>query len=184
MLKVIFSNKDISQNSEYYACVCDLLENKDVTDLDKHPHHLGASRFQHSLNVSYFNFLLCKFFRLNAKSAARAGLLHDMFFYERKNHTKIQNRHPVEHSNIAFYNASMRFPINDLEADMILNHMWPLTPHLPRHAETVIITITDKFCAVSEIGCYLCKALKDKIVCKTKTAVKNNGGHSSEKSAL
>ena len=163
MLKAIFSRKDISHNSEYSLCVSDLLENKDVIGLSELPHHLGTSRFQHSLNVSYYNFLLCRFFRLDAKSAARAGLLHDLFFYDRRTHTRIQNRHPVEHSNIAFYNASMRFSINDLEADMILNHMWPLTPHFPRHTETYMITLTDKFCAVAEITSYLFRTAADRI---------------------
>ena len=34
---------------------------------------------------------------------------------------------------------------------MIVNHMWPLSPRLPRYRETYVITLVDKFCAVAEV---------------------------------
>lgn len=151
MLKAVLSRKDLTMLSEYYDCVRDLLDNAQVRLLDSFPHHICTTRFQHSLNVSYYNFLLCKKFHLNARSAARAGLLHDFFFYDRKTHEKIRNRHCAEHANIALYNASTAFPITQLEGDMIVNHMWPLTAGLPHFAETYIITLVDKFCAAAEV---------------------------------
>lgn len=155
MLKAILSRRDIAECGEFFSYICDILQCNDVLALGEHTHHIGTSRLQHSLNVSYYNFKLCKLLRLNARAAARAGLLHDLFFYDRKKHRKIQNRHPAEHANIALYNASMRFSISELEGDMILNHMWPITPHLPRHAETYVITLVDKFCAAAEVTAYL-----------------------------
>ena len=163
MLKAILSRKELSENGEFYSCVGDLLNCRDVRELENFAHHIGTSRLQHSLNVSYYNFLLCRFLHLNARAAARAGLLHDLFFYDRKTHEKVRNRHPAEHANIAFYNASMRFSITELEGDMIVNHMWPATPHLPRHAETFVITLVDKFCASAELSAYLWRRLSDKI---------------------
>lgn len=151
MFQAVLSKKDLSGVDEYYSCVSDLLENKDVLSLGGFRHHCGTTRLQHSLNVSYYNFLLCRFFHLNAKAAARAGLLHDLFFYDRRTHEKIESSHAAEHANIAFYNASERFPINELEGDMIINHMWPVTRHIPRHRETFMITLVDKFCAVAEV---------------------------------
>lgn len=163
MLKAILSRRDISKSDEYYSYICDLLACGDVRELQNHTHHIGTSRLQHSLNVSYYNFRLCKLLRLDARAAARAGLLHDLFFYDRKTHERIQNRHPAEHAKIALYNASMRFPINEIEGDMILNHMWPMTPHLPRHAETFVITLVDKFCALTELSAYLCRLAGSKL---------------------
>ena len=154
MFRAILSKKDLSKQDEYYACVRDLLDDKSVLSLSGFRHHIGTTRFQHSLNVSYYNFLLCRFFRLNARAAARAGLLHDLFFYNRKTHEKVANSHPAEHANIAYYNASQMFPLNEIESDMIINHMWPMTPTLPRHRETFVITIVDKFCAVAEVLTY------------------------------
>ena len=160
MLKAILSKKELTESGEYYSYVRDLLCSSDVQRLRECRHHIGTSRFQHSLNVSYYNYRLCRFFKLDARAAARAGLLHDLFFYDRKTHEKIRNRHPAEHANIALYNASMQFPISELEGDMILNHMWPATPHLPRHAETFIITIVDKFCATVELSEHFFKKLR------------------------
>ncbi len=154
MLKAILSKKELTENEEYISYVRDLLASSEVQRLRECRHHIGTSRFQHSLNVSYYNYRLCRLFGLDARAAARAGLLHDLFFYDRKTHEKIRNRHPAEHANIALYNASMRFSISELEGDMILNHMWPATPHLPRHAETFMITLVDKFCATIELTSY------------------------------
>lgn len=159
MIKAILSRKTLSECPEYYSCVEDILENNVVRSLAEHAHHIGTSRLQHSLNVSYYNYILCRFLHLDAKAAARAGLLHDLFFYDRKTHEKIQNRHPAEHANIALYNASMLFELSEVEEDMILNHMWPMTPHIPRHAETFVITLVDKFCASAELISYFRKRL-------------------------
>ena len=81
MLKAIGSRKDLKQQL-YYEFVADLLESKSVQDLKQYRHHIKTTRFQHSLNVSYYNYLICKFFHWDAVSAARAGLLHDLYFYE------------------------------------------------------------------------------------------------------
>lgn len=155
MLRAILSKKDLSKTGEYYTCVRDLLGDRAVLSLSEFTHHCGTTRFQHSLNVSYYNFLLCRLFRLNAEAAARAGLLHDLFFYDRKTHERIVNSHPAEHANIAFYNASQMFSVNDVEGDMIINHMWPVTKNIPRHPETFVITLVDKFCAAAEVTEYI-----------------------------
>ncbi len=151
MFKAILSKKDLSECSEYYSCVSDLLNNDAVLKLSEFRHHIGTTRFQHSLNVSYYNFKLCKLFRLDAKSAARAGLLHDFFFYNRKEHVNAERSHAAEHAKIALENASEMFSLNAVESDMIVNHMWPVTTKLPRHGETYAITVVDKFCAVAEV---------------------------------
>lgn len=157
MFKAILSAKDLSHEDEYFNCVNDLLRNKTVLSLGDFKHHIGTTRFQHSLNVSYYNFKLCKLLRLNARSAARAGLLHDFFFYDRKTHEKIMRSHSEEHADTALFNAMEMFPITELEGDMILNHMWPMTPRLPRHRETFIITLVDKFCAMAEVMTSACR---------------------------
>lgn len=152
MLKAILSGKDLSEFDEYFSCVKDLLDNENVLKLREYRHHLFTTRFQHSLNVSYYNYRLCKLFRLDAKSAARAGLLHDLFFYNRKEHANVEHSHAAEHAKIALQNASALFSLNDAETDMILNHMWPMTAKLPRHGEAFAITVVDKFCAAAEVA--------------------------------
>lgn len=151
MFKAILSRKNLSDVDEYYSCVSDLLSSEAVLRLSEFQHHLVTNRFQHSLNVSYYNFKLCKLFKLDAKSAARAGLLHDLFYYNRKEHIKEERSHAAEHAKIALQNASALFRLNEVETDMIINHMWPMTTRLPRHRETFAIQLVDKFCAVAEV---------------------------------
>ncbi|MCH5196289.1 MAG: HAD family hydrolase [Oscillospiraceae bacterium] len=164
MLKAVLSRKNLSECKEYISCVSDLLENGNIQKLADFNHHIGTTRFQHSLNVSYYNFLMCGFFGLDKKSAARAGLMHDLFFYDRRKHEKGigESSHISEHPKIAFFNASEMFSINELEGDMIINHMWPMTLHLPKHRETFVITLVDKFCAAAEVLTSLRSRLKRK----------------------
>lgn len=164
MFKAILSRKDLSKDKEYFSFVSDLLHNDTVMKLTEFRHHIGTTRFQHSLNVSYYNYLLCKLLHLDYKSAARAGLLHDLFLYERKKHINSERSHSAEHSKIALRNAAKLFTLNDVERDMIINHMWPMTPTLPQYSETFVITLVDKLCAIAEfsqmVGCYTGRKLR------------------------
>ena len=153
MYKAVLSKKELAEQKDYFECVEDLLRDKNILRLRNFAHHSGTTRFQHSLNVSYYNFRLCRFFRLDAKAGARAGLLHDLFFYDRQEHERVKGEgwHGIGHPKIAFFNACDLFSINQVEGDMIVNHMWPLSPRLPRYRETYVITLVDKFCAVAEV---------------------------------
>ncbi len=154
MYKAIFSRKQISDVPEYYRCVSDLLDDRTVQQLGQFTHHKGTTRLQHCVNVSYYNFLLCRKLHLDARSAARAGILHDLFFYDRKEHVPVEGEggHFSGHPKVAFFNASELFPINEKEGDMIANHMWPLSPHMPHCAECWAIQLVDKICAVGEFS--------------------------------
>ena len=81
MLKAIGSKVDIlgsGKGEAYYYLVSDLLENDLVLKMKDFTQHGDTSCFQHCLNVSYYNYKICRFFSLNARAAARAGLLHDL----------------------------------------------------------------------------------------------------------
>ncbi len=153
MLKAICSKKELSSDS-YYSCVSDIINSTELDKLKEITHHISTTRFQHCLNVSYYTYLICKKLHLDARAAARAGLLHDLFYYDRKkynkNKTKGQLSHSSMHSRMAAENASMLTDITALERDMIEKHMWPVTRPLPKYKESYIITITDKYCAILE----------------------------------
>ena len=150
-LKATGSRKNLSE-SEYYALIADLLELEEIQQLKQFRHHIMTTRFQHCLNVSYYNYKLCKSLKLDAKSAARAGLLHDLYFYDTKayTHSKPAVRHSKHHPELALRNAEKLLKLNEKERDMIQNHMFPMTFALPRYAETYLITLVDKYCAVIE----------------------------------
>lgn len=153
MLKAICSSKDLTDNS-YYDCIKDIIQQKQVQELQSITHHISTTRFQHCVNVSYYSYIVCRFLKLNARSAARAGLLHDLFYYDRKEYNakrlKGQDSHSKHHSLEASANASEITNITRLERDMIEKHMWPATRSMPKYKETYIITVIDKYCAVLE----------------------------------
>lgn len=151
MLKAILSRRDLLDYDSYYSCVKDILSSSEVMELRSFKHHIGVNRFQHSLNVSYYNFRLCKFLHLDARAAARGGLLHDLFFYDWKEHIKSEASHAREHPKIALENASRLFALSEREEDMIYNHMFPLTLRRPHFRETYVITLIDKLCTLTEV---------------------------------
>ena len=59
--------------------------------------------------------------------------------------------HGFTHPKTALKNASQVFELNDREKDIIIKHMFPLTPGLPRFKESWIVTISDKICSIMEI---------------------------------
>lgn len=153
MIRAILSKKDLTKQTGYYECVKDLLDDQNILNLMNYQHHKCTTRFQHSLNVSYYNYLICRKLHLDARAGARAGLFHDLFFYDRKEHTPVKGEgwHGVGHPKVAFFNTSELFSINQREGDMIIKHMWPLTLSFPKYRETYVITFVDKFCAVAEV---------------------------------
>ncbi len=152
MLKAIGSKKNLLE-LPFYGYISDIFENEEIQKLADYTHHIYTTRLQHSLNVSYYNYIICKFLGLNAISAARAGLLHDMFFYNRKDHSKkfYKKSHSAYHPEIAVENAKSYFYLDPLECDIIEKHMWPANiSRVPKYKETYIIVFVDKYCAILE----------------------------------
>lgn len=155
MLKAVCSNKNL-EDSDYYQCIADLIDRSELEPLKEITHHIASTRFQHCVNVSYYCYIICKVLKLDARSAARAGLLHDLFYYDRKKYNAIRRKyknrpsHSHMHSIMALNNASKLTNLNQLEKDIIYKHMWPVTKASPKYKETYIITTVDKVCAVFE----------------------------------
>ena len=59
---------DIAQ--EYFDTISDLIDTQEVQALKKCSQHLATSRFQHSLNVSYYSGSLTPLFTTDLKHSA------------------------------------------------------------------------------------------------------------------
>lgn len=136
---------------EFMSCVDDIIYNDKIQKLDDHTHHYNTSRLQHSINVSYYSFLICHFFGWDYRSAARAGLMHDLFFYDWRVTKFIRSRHASWHPRIACDNAQKICELNPIEKDAILKHMWPCTLVPPKYKESFVVTLVDKVCALFEV---------------------------------
>ena len=117
-----------------------------------YPHHGVTNCYQHCLHVSYYNYIWCNALGLDARSAARAGMLHDLFLYDWHTHAKEtgEHFHGFTHPRTALDNAVKYYELTEKEKDMILRHMWPLTPIPPKSREGMVIIYSDKFCGLVE----------------------------------
>lgn len=150
--KVNLKNMDDMLAVEYMSCVWDLMDEKKIQKLDEHVQHCNTSRLQHSINVSYYSFLICRFMGWDYRSAARAGLLHDMFYYDWRVTKGNRTNHASWHPRVAYDNARKITELNKIEKDAILKHMWPCTLVPPKYKESYVLTFVDKTCAVMEVA--------------------------------
>lgn len=146
----------MKRNNEFWNIIKDILSDETVQSLHLFKHHYGSNRYEHCLSVAYYSYKMCKFLGLDHVSAARGGLLHDLFLYDCENPETRPKHHIKEHPKIALANSEKLFILNDIEKDIILNHMWPVTFSSPHYLETLVVTFVDKYCAVKEWSNY-CK---------------------------
>lgn len=147
-------------NIEFENIIKDLIDNSTVQEMKNYMQHCDTSCFDHCKNVAYYSFILCKKLNLDYTSAARGGMLHDLFLYNWRKSQRIvelDGLHAFVHPKIALRNSLKLFNLNDIEKDVILKHMWPLTLKFPRYIESFIITFVDKFCAIKETLDYIRK---------------------------
>lgn len=138
-------------NSEFNQILSDILSNETVLEMKNFNQHYNTSCYDHCLNVAFISYKICKKFKLDYTSVARASMLHDLFLYDwryRQNNRK--GLHAFTHPKTALANAKQIYNLSNKEEDIILKHMWPLTIKLPKYKESYIVTCVDKYSAISE----------------------------------
>ena len=144
------NSSSISAN-EFRAIIKDIVENDTVQQMRNFRQHYDTSCFEHCYKVALYNYIICKKLNLDYTSAARAGMLHDLFLYDWRIREPGRKRfHAFHHPRIALNNSLKIFDLNEKEQDIILKHMWPITVIPPKSMEAFIITLVDKYCALSE----------------------------------
>ena len=147
-------SKILLQKKEYYNSISDLIESSVVLRMDNFTQHGSTSTLDHCIRVSYRSYKIAKLLKMDYKSAARAGLLHDLFLYDwhlQPKGKKILEKHGYTHPRKALLNASVHFDLNNKEKDIILKHMWPLTLRsVPKYKESFLVSFVDKYSSCGE----------------------------------
>jgi uncharacterized protein len=143
--------------AQYFRlCVDEVLASDQVRRLDEFFQHGGVSRLEHSLSVAWFGFRLARRLKLpvNEHSLIRGALLHDFVLYDWREQAgfRMRNLYAFTHPRTALQNAEEHFDLNDTERNIILRHMWPLTPMPPGCLEAVVVCVADKICAAAEFA--------------------------------
>lgn len=127
-------------DKEFANIIKEITNNEKVNEMKRYKQHYDVSTYEHCIHVSYMCYVICKKLRLDyIENTKKPEFL--------KRYLRL---HAFSHPKIALKNAKDEFELNELEQEMILKHMWPVTIALPRHIETYIITIADKLCAINE----------------------------------
>ncbi len=167
--------RDLS-GKEYILSVKDTIQSPVVQQMKQYNHHSHTNCFEHSVHVSYYNYLICKKFGWDTQAAARGGLLHDLFLYDWHHYEQKagERMHGFEHPTKALKNAQNHFDITRKEGDIIAKHMFPLTITPPKYKESYVIVMTDKFCSVCEVMDRFFKQSKRKTFYPKKNRVRKN----------
>lgn len=137
---------------EFMACIDDIKDHQFVLDLKYYSQHVHSTRYVHSFTVAYYSFLIAKRLGWDEVSTARAGLLHDLFYYHQGEVTFSKGTHLRNHPQIALINARIVTDLNPIEEDIIIKHMWLATSAFPNYKESYIVTFVDKYVAVDEFA--------------------------------
>lgn len=156
-------NKDNA--GEFFSLIEDVYYTNEVQGLSIYEQHLDIDRLQHVTSVSYLSFLICKRLGLDFESAARGGIMHDLFYYDWRVKDKSHRLHGYYHPGFALKNACELCgeKLNKKERDIIKKHMWPLTVSPPKYAESFIVSMSDKYCATQELLISLSEKKAEKI---------------------
>lgn len=140
-------------HSTFYREIREVLIHPVVRQMRSYRHHGSTDCYQHCMNVAYYSYLFCSLMRWDARAAARAGMLHDLYLYDWHTYAREtgEHFHGLTHPKRALHNAELYFELTDREKDIIRKHMWPITVALPKYREAYVVMVADKICGMCEV---------------------------------
>ena len=137
---------------EFCRLTGELLESEPVRMMGRWQHHGRITTLDHSLFVAYWSYRAAKALGLDARAAARGGLLHDLYLYDSKDKSAHPGWQCFDNPRAAARNAGELTQLSDKERNIILSHMWPLGGALPRSREAWLVDLVDTLCAGLEMS--------------------------------
>lgn len=154
------------KDKKYMECVYDILSSKVFQSMREYIQHGNTTTLKHCLDVSYVSYRICRRYGLDYRSAARGGLLHDLFLYDWHGYAKRTGNHfhGFTHPRVALHNANHYFELNNVEQDIIVKHMWPLTVIPPKTMEGYVVMYADKYCGLFETVNRIKKSVEKRVI--------------------
>jgi uncharacterized protein len=141
-------SEELSTKDEFLDVIEPLLRHPLVGSLEDYRHHYQKNRLEHCLDVAWHSYRIARKLNLDARATATGGLLHDLFHYDWL--YEGPRWHGFRHPRIALENARKVMPLTKKEENIILRHMWPLTPIPPVYPEAWIVSMVDKYCCTKD----------------------------------
>lgn len=143
---------DRERDKEFFDIIGDLYFTDEVQGLKIYPQHSHINRLDHITSVTYLSYAAAKKHGLDVNAAARGAVLHDLFYYDWHDKAMWHRPHGYKHPRFALENARrLNGFITEKEENIILRHMFPLTPIPPKYKEGFIVSAADKYCAAREL---------------------------------
>ena len=133
----------------YYDIYSDFYSVNKYRELKSMVHH-GNNRLDHINRVAKMSYNMSKLFGLDYISTTRGALMHDFFL--NKELSDLSSKRFKIHPQKAYENSKKYFKVNELEKNIILSHMYPITKELPKYKESYIVSISDKIVSIYEFG--------------------------------
>lgn len=133
----------------------EILELREQSRFDQskmHIQHGKTSVYLHCISVACLSVWLARKCRIKVheKDLIRGALLHDYFLYDWHDKDPSHRLHGFSHPRTACENAKEDVALSELEEDIIVKHMFPLTVVPPMCRESAIVCIADKICSSQE----------------------------------
>jgi uncharacterized protein len=141
------------KHQEFYDLISDILCSNEFRQMKHHRHHVKSNARDHSIKVAFLCYLYHKKFSpdFELREFVRGALLHDYYLYDWHDRTPATRHHVIAHPRRALRNAKQKYPeLSDMQRDMILHHMFPLTPMPPTTRAGWLLWFYDKVAAIGD----------------------------------
>lgn len=139
-------------NDSYFIDIIEDYLNNENFEKTKYIKQHGITRYEHSLRVSYYSYIVTKFLKLDYEKTAVGGLLHDFYLNPSNMSNKDRVKYLFLHPKFAFEMANNEFDLSDKELDIIKTHMFPIGFFIPKYLESWIVSLVDKCVASYEFS--------------------------------
>lgn len=139
------------EDDDYLKIVQDLINTPEVQQLKNYIQHHDNDRYTHVIAVSYRSYVLAKHMGMDAISVARAGILHDLFYYDWRTSHYSMSTHAFVHPLVAVDAAKKITTLTALEEEIIKTHMYPVgCGQRPSSKEAWLLDAVDDYEAIRE----------------------------------
>ena len=140
----------LQKDKKFKSIVKDITRNKEFKKLYNIEHH-GISRMEHLMKISYYSYKIAKKLNYDYISTARGALLHDFYLEGDERNKKRKFFDTFTHPKKALLTSKNNFNLNKMEENIIISHMFPIYPVLPRYKESILVDIVDKIVGFKEM---------------------------------
>lgn len=132
--------------------ISDLKEKSRFNQSKQHIQHGKTSVYLHCISVACLSIWIARTcgIKVHDKDLIRGALLHDYFLYDWHDKEPSHMLHGFFHPRTAYENAREDVVLSELETDIIVKHMFPLTVIPPMCRESAIVCVADKICSSQE----------------------------------